>query len=224
MVKILPLITFMHSFIIIILIIWSFSPELSMAQILKEDHLRKNDVSNKLKEPIFIIQPKNIRSGVIMMVPGAKQTAYSAGYLGGLGVKLYGAEEFRSIYSGGWKEFREAALLASRNYLQSIKPVYVKNSAGEIEYALIQSESPLLIGTVKTLQFREIFKSKFGANLLVVIPNRSTILIFSADKNSLNIYKKTFYQMFIDAIYPVSREVFLINSEGLSVIGDLKSP
>ena len=224
MVKILPLITFMHSFIIIILIIWSFSPELSMAQILKEEHLRKNSISNKLKEPIFIIQPKNIRSEVIMMVPGAKQTAYSAGYLGELGVRLYGAEEFRSVYSGGWKEFREAALLASRNYLKSIKPVYIKDSAGEIEYALIQSENPLIIGAIKTLQFREIFKSKFGPNLLVVMPNRSTILIFSADKNSLNIYKKTFYQMFIDAIYPVSREVFLINSEGLSVIGDLKSP
>lgn len=224
MVKFLPLITFMHSIVIIILIIWSFSLELSMAQILKEEHLRKSDTSNKLKEPIFIIQPKNIRSEVIMMVPGAKQTAYSAGYLGDLGVRLYGAEEFRSAYSGGWKEFREAALLASRNYLKSIKPAYIKDSAGKIEYALIQSENPLLIGAIKTFQFWEIFKSKFGANLLVVMPNRSTILIFSADKNRLNIYKKTFYQIFLDAIYPVSGEVFLINSEGLSVIGDLKSP
>ena len=47
----------MRFFIIIILIITSFSPELSIAQRLQQDGIAKNDKSHKLKEPILIIQP-----------------------------------------------------------------------------------------------------------------------------------------------------------------------
>ena len=224
MVNFFWLIKFMRFFIIIILIITSFSPELSIAQRLQQDGIAKNDKSHKLKEPILIIQPKNMRSEVIMMVPGAKKTVYSAGYLGELGVTLFRAEEFRDEFRGGWREFRARALLATKSHLKSIKPIYVRDSLGKIEYALIQSENPSIIAAIKTSQFRDLFKDKFGDNLLVVMPNRSTIIIFSADKNRLNAYKKTFYQMYLDSIYPVSREVFLINAEGLSVIGDLKSP
>ena len=45
--------------------------------------------------------------------------------------------------------------------------------------------------------------------------------MMKADKNRLNTYKKAFYHMFLDATYPVSREVFLVNPDGFSAIGDL---
>ena len=121
------------------------------------------------------------------------------------------------------KEFREKALINATSVIKSVKPEYIKDSTGKIEYALIQSDNPAIVSSVNTQQFRDLFKENFGSDLWVIIPNRSTILVMSADKNRLNTYKKAFYQMFLDAIYPVSREVFLINSKGLWAIGDLKT-
>ena len=195
--------------------------ELSLAQRIDEVASIKADSSQESKAPILIIQPKYMRSEVVMMIPKARHTVYSAGYLGKLGLTNFKAEEFRMKYRGGWKEFKKKALKQSAILLKSIQPEYIKNTQGDIEYAILQSSDPLLASSVHTGEFRKIFKSPFGPNLWVIIPNRSTILVMKADKNRLNTYKKAFYHMFLDATYPVSREVFLVNPDGFSAIGDL---
>ena len=206
------------------LLIFSLIAELGLAQRLDQESTKKTSKSQKSSPPILIIQPKYMRSEVVMMIPDARHTVYSAGYLGELGVNYFKAEEFRQKFSKGWKEFRQKALINATSVIKSVKPEYIKDSTGKIEYALIQSDNPSIVSSVNTQQFRDLFKENFGSDLWVIIPNRSTILVMQAGKNRLNTYKKAFYQMFLDATYPVSREVFLINSKGLWAIGDLKTP
>ena len=74
--------------------------------------------------------------------------------------------------------------------------------------------------TILLPQFREKFKDVFGSELLVLVPNRSTILVFSDSDNNLNQYKETVIKMYKDSIYPVSREIFRLNGTGIRVIGD----
>jgi len=169
---------------------------------------------------LLLIEPRSMRSAVSMIIPGARNTVYSAGYAGPLGVTHYKAEEFRRIFKSGWKQFREKALEDSAKHLERINPVMVRNAANMIEYALIQSENPLTASTILLPQFLVKFKHFLGSELLVLIPNRSTILVFSGSDNNLNLYKKTIINMYKDSIYPVSREIFRINDSGIRIIGD----
>ena len=174
----------------------------------------------KKQKHVLLIEPRSMRSAVYMLIPGARNTVYSAGYEGPLGVSHYKAEEFRTIFKSDWKQFREKALKDSAKHLTRINPVMVRNSENMIEYGLIQSENPLTASTILLPQFREKFKNYFGSELLVLVPNRSTILVFSGSDNNLNLYKKIVTKMYKDSIYPVSREIFRLNGSGIRVIGD----
>ncbi|MDE0569299.1 MAG: hypothetical protein OSB44_01365 [Verrucomicrobiales bacterium] len=178
------------------------------------------NLESKKQKLLLLIEPRNMRSPVSMIISGARNTVYSAGYMGSLGVIHYKAEEFRRNFKYGWKQFREDALKDAAKHLEKISPVLIKNSENMIEYALIQSQNPLTPSTIILPQFREKFRDLLGPELLVILPNRSTILVFSGSENNLNLYKKTFINMYKDSIYPVSREIFRINGSGIRAIGD----
>ena len=174
----------------------------------------------KNQKHLLLIEPRSMRSAVSMIIPGAQHTVYSAGYMGSLGVIHYKAEEFRANFKSGWKQFRENALKDAAKHLEKIKPELIKNSENMIEYALIQSKDPLTVSTIILPQFREKFRDLLGPELLVVVPNRSTILVFSGFANNINLYKKTFINLYKDSIYPVSREIFRIIGSGIRAIDD----
>ena len=83
------------NFIFIIVMIWPLitlitilliNLESSLAQRIDEVASIKADTSQESKAPILIIQPKYMRSEVVMMIPKARNTVYSAGYLSKLGL------------------------------------------------------------------------------------------------------------------------------------------
>ena len=178
------------------------------------------NLESKKQKHLLLIEPRSMRSPVSMIIPGARNTVYSAGYMGSLGVIHYKAEEFRRNFKYGWKQFRKEALKNAAKHLEKINPVMIKNSENQVEYALIQSKNPLTPSAVILPQFREKFRDLLGAELLVILPNRSTIIVFSGSENNLNLYQKTFINMYKDSIYPVSREIFRINGSGIRAIGD----
>ena len=185
-----------------------------------EDKIDSKDSNFKKQKHLLLIEPRSMRSPVSMIIPGARNTVYSAGYIGSLGIIHYKAEEFRRNFKYGWKQFREHALNDAAKHLEKISPVLIKNPENKVEYVLIQSQNPLTSSTIVLPQFRKKFKDLLGPELLVIVPNRSTILVFSGSENNLNFYKKTFINMFKDSIYPVSREIFRINGSGIRAIGD----
>jgi hypothetical protein len=182
--------------------------------------VKDGNLENKQQKHLLLIEPRSMRSPVSMIIPGARNTVYSAGYIGSLGVIHYKAGEFRRNFKNGWKQFRQEALKDAAKHLEKISPVVIKNPENMVEYALIQSQNPLTPSTIILPQFHKKFKDLLGPELLVIVPNRSTILVFSGSENNLNLYKKTFINMYKDSIYPVSREIFRINGSGIRAIGD----
>ena len=61
------------------LLIFSLIAELGLAQRLDQESTKKTSKSQKSPPPILIIQPKYMRSEVVMMIPDARHTVYSAG-------------------------------------------------------------------------------------------------------------------------------------------------
>ena len=52
---------------------------------------------------LLLIQPRNLSAGVYVLMPGARDTTYSAAYQGRIGPRHYQRAEFRKAFPGGWR-------------------------------------------------------------------------------------------------------------------------
>jgi len=171
---------------------------------------------------LLLIQPRNLSSGVFVLMPGARETTYSAAYRGRIGLRNYQRAGFRKAFPGGWRQFVEKGKKAASDHLKTLRPKYVRNSKNVIEYAVLQSKSPLTATTIVAAEFRDLFKEVLGDQLLIVIPNRFSVYVFPKLASTIGDYQKKFMQLFDDSIYPASSEIFELNRDGLSAFGSFK--
>ena len=173
-------------------------------------------------KPLLLIQPRNLSTGVFVLMPGARETTYTAAYQGIIGPRNYKRSEFRKAFPGGWKEFLERGKKAASDHLKTLKPKYIRNSKKVIEYAIIESDHPLTATTVVVAEFRELFKETLGDQLLIVIPNRFTVYVFPKLASTIGNYQRSFISLFRDAVYPASSEIFELTKEGFRGFGSFR--
>ena len=178
------------------------------------------------KEPgkhLLLIQPRNLSAGVFVLLPGgARETTYTAAYQGTIGPRNYQRDEFRKEFPGGWKQFLVKGKKAASDHLKTLKPKYRRNSKKVIEYALLESDHPLTATTVMVDEFRDLFKETLGDQLLIVIPNRFTVYVFPKLASTIGEYQGKFMQLFRDAVYPASSEIFEVTGKGFRVFGSFR--
>ena len=178
-----------------------------------------------VKEPgkcLLLIQPRNLSAGVFVLLPGARETTYSAAYQGTIGTRNYQRADFRKAFPGGWKQFVARGKKAASDHLKTLKPKYIRNSKKVIEYAVLESDHPLTATTVVVEEFREMFRETLGDQLLVVIPKRSKVYVFPKLASTIGDYQGRFGQLFRDALYPASSEIFEVTSKGLRAFGSFR--
>lgn len=184
-----------------------------------------DDSALRVKESakhLLLIQPRNLSTGVFVLMPGARETSYTAAYRGTVGPRNYKRAEFRKAFPGGWKEFLECGKKAASDHLKTLKPRYIRNSKKVIEYAIIESDHPLTATTVVVTEFRGLFKETLGDQLLIVIPNRSTVYVFPKLASTIGDYQEKFMHLFRDAVYPASNEIFELTKEGFRGFGSFR--
>ncbi|MCP4846757.1 MAG: hypothetical protein GY899_02280 [Verrucomicrobiaceae bacterium] len=177
------------------------------------------------KEPgkhLLLIQPRNLSAGVFVLLPGARETTYTAAYQGTIGLRNYQRDEFRKEFPGGWKQFLAKGKKAASDHLKTLKPKYQRNSKKVIEYALLESDHPLTATTVIVDEFRDLFKETLGDQLLIVIPDRFTVYVFPKLASTIGEHQRKFMQLFGDAVYPASSEIFELTGKGLRAFGSFK--
>ena len=180
-----------------------------------QDHLQP-------EKYLLLIQPRNLSAGVFVLMPGARETTYSAAYRGRIGSRNYQRAGFRKTFPGGWRQFVEKGKKAASDHLKTLKPKYVRNSRKVIEYAVLQSESPITATTIVVDEFRDLFKETLGDQLLIVIPNRFSVYVFPKLASTIGDYQRKFMQLFDDSVYPASSEIFELNRHGLRAFGSFK--
>ena len=111
---------------------------------------------------LLLIQPRNLSAGVYVLMPGARDTTYSAAYQGRIGPRNYQRAEFRKAFPGGWRQFVKRGKKAASDHLKTLKPKYIRNSKKIIEYAVLESENPLTATTIVVDEFRDLFKETIG--------------------------------------------------------------
>lgn len=120
------------------------------------------------------------------------------------------------------KEISKEAARTAKEVFESLQPNYVRDKNGVIKYAALESTNPLTASAVLAPGFAERFAATLGPDLLVALPNRFQILVFSRQDQAFQQMGEFIISGYLSSNYPVSREIFALNKGKLQSLGVLK--
>lgn len=119
------------------------------------------------------------------------------------------------------KILRDARANASK-VLARLTPRYVRDANKVIQYAVLESDDPLLTSAVLAPEFSQRFAKTLGENPIFAIPNHSRIFVFPRLAPApLNIPDLLFVE-YQSTPYPVSRDLFVQRKGKLIAIGSTR--
>jgi len=117
------------------------------------------------------------------------------------------------------KEILAQALPAAEAVLATLKPEYIRDANKVIEYAVLQSDSPLTASAVLAPGFAKLFEQTLGPDVLIAIPNRTRIFVFPRLSSAYERLSDLVVVEYGSSSEPVSREIFTINNGTLTALG-----
>ena len=130
-------------------------------------------------------------------------------------------EQKKSVHMT-FEQIRAEALKTASSTLARMKPEFLRDKNGVIRHAAIESPDPLTASCVLAPEFGETFRSTLGPDLLVAIPTRNQILVFSKQDDTHLRLAETIIGNYLSSNQPVSREIFAWESGRLRSLGVLQ--
>ena len=112
-----------------------------------------------------------------------------------------------------------SAAASAAEVLSTLKPRFVRDTNKVIQYAVLESESPLTASAVLAPGFTSLFTETLGPDILVAIPNRFRIFVFPRDAFLYQSFADLIFVEYQSTPYPVTREIFAIQDGKLLAIG-----
>lgn len=119
-------------------------------------------------------------------------------------------------------EVREAAMGTAEGVLEGLQPRYARDGNGVILFAVLESADPLTASSVLAPGFGARFRDTLGPDLLVAMPNRNRVLVFSRQDTAHLAMGESIIEGYLSSIWPVSREVFALEGGRLRSLGELR--
>ena len=117
------------------------------------------------------------------------------------------------------KEILAQAIPAAEKVLATLKPEYIRDSNKVIEYAVLQSDSPLTASAVLAPGFAKVFEETLGPDILIAIPNRNRIFVFPRLSSAYEQMTDIIVGEYESSSAPVSRELFTLRNGTLTALG-----
>ena len=137
--------------------------------------------------------------------------------------EIHAAEGGRDrVMAMAMKQIDPEAALTAAAIFSSIKPQFVRDKNGVIQYAVLESENPLTASCVLAPGFAEKFADTLGPDLLVALPNRNQLLVFSRQDQAFEKMSESIISGYLGSNYPVSREIFSLQNGKLRSLGVLQ--
>lgn len=167
---------------------------------------------------IVMVEPSFMDHFVRRPIDGSARTVLSVARVVDGSPQMLTREEKRGM-ALPFDEIETVSASTSAAVLERLKPEIVRDAKGVIAYVLLSSEDPLTASTVLAPDFAARFRDLLGPDLLVAVPNRFQVFIFSR--------QDTVFQRMADAVvsayhasdYPVSREIFALEGGRLRSLG-----
>ncbi|MEM7144471.1 MAG: hypothetical protein AAF591_05010 [Verrucomicrobiota bacterium] len=166
----------------------------------------------------LMIEPRFEVAEVSSDIPGSERTQLVAGREVDGGMVYYTRAEYEGL-GVDWLGYVAKARASAGRLLASLEPEYERDHRGVVKYAVLRSESHRTAGVVLAPGFRERFREVLGEELIVLIPDRFTIFVFSKLASDYDAHGEAVVEQYGDATYGVSVEVFEVDDQGLRVIG-----
>lgn len=137
--------------------------------------------------------------------------------------EIYGAEGgHERVMAMAMKEIEPDARRMAAEVFASIQPEFVRDKNGVIQYAVLESGNPLTASCVLAEGFAEKFADTLGPDILVAMPNRNQVLVFSRQDNAFAKMGEYIISGYLGSNYPVSREIFALEGGRLRSLGVLQ--
>lgn len=130
-------------------------------------------------------------------------------------------EQKKSVHMT-YAQVRVEALKTASRVLAGLKPVFVRDGNGVIRHAELRGVHPLTASTVLAPEFGAMFRDTLGPDLLVAMPHRNVVYVFSRQDDAHLLKAEEIIQTYLNAVYPVSREVFALEDGRLRSLGVLQ--
>lgn len=137
--------------------------------------------------------------------------------------EIYGASGGHDrIMEMAMREIGQQARQTAEQVFASIQPRFVRDKNGVIQYAALESSNPLTASCVLAPGFAERFANTLGPDILVALPNRHQLLVFSRQDQAFQRMGEYIISGYLGSNYPVSREIFSLWKGKLHSLGVLQ--
>jgi hypothetical protein len=154
-------------------------------------------------------------------IEGSRRTVVSVCRMVGDELEPLTREQKKSVHMT-YDQARNEALKTAARVLAELTPVFVRDRNGVIRHAELRGEHPLTASTVLAPEFGAMFRDTLGPDLLVAMPHRNLVLVFSRQDDAHLLKAEEIIQDYLNAVYPVSREVFALEDGRLRSMGVLQ--
>ncbi|HEY5741539.1 MAG TPA: hypothetical protein VIS99_03280, partial [Terrimicrobiaceae bacterium] len=119
-------------------------------------------------------------------------------------------------------EILASAPKAAAEVLAGLTPRFLRDKNRVIQYAVLESESPLTASAVLAPDFSSLFSDTLGPDVLVAIPNRFRIFVFPRGTQAYQRLSELIIAEYDSSTYPVSKELFTVRNGRLSAVGSYR--
>lgn len=170
---------------------------------------------------ILAVEPSFMDHKMRRPIEGSQRTTLAIARVVDGEIEPLTREQKKSVHMT-YDQIRAEALKTASSTLARMKPEFLRDKNGVIRHAAIESPDPLTASCVLAPEFGETFRSTLGPDLLVAIPTRNQILVFSKQDDTHLRLAETIIGNYLSSNQPVSREIFAWESGRLRSLGVLQ--
>ncbi len=193
-------------------------PEATTPAVANHSELPPLDPERKLEPMCVVFEPAILRTTTSKAVKGSKLTVLTPAEETKDGIRLLTEEQFQRV-GLSWEAYLGKARDAAARLLKTIKPDYARDKRGTVLRAVIRSPSHFTCSVVLCPEFRQLFADTLGNDLVVLLPDRFTVFVFSRAMGEFPKSGAEVAAIYSDSVYQASSEAFQLNEDTFIPIG-----
>lgn len=180
-----------------------------------------NGSAAQAEQWVLAVEPSFMGHEIRRPIDASPRTTLAIARIVDGGIEPLTREQKKSVHMT-YEQIRVEALKTASSTLARMKPEFLRDKNGVILHAAIESSDPLTASCVLAPEFGETFRDTLGPDLLVAIPTRHQILVFSKQDDTHLRLAETIIGNYLSSNQPVSREIFAWESGRLRSLGVLQ--
>jgi lipocalin len=170
---------------------------------------------------VLSVEPSFTESKMRRPIEGSRRTVIAVSRLVDGEIEPLTREQKKSVHMT-FDQIRGEALKTAKATLEKLEPRFFRDKNKVVTHAVLESEDPLTASCVLAPGFAERFRETLGPDLLVAMPSRNTVLVFSRQDVQHLRLAEAVIDAYLSSNYRVSREIFALENERLRSLGVLR--